>query len=82
MLRGAEVGLSQGLTVGKVCRRLEISEQTYYRRRKQHGGMKISQAKRLKELEREIGPEFTAEVVRKWLESVGVRTLFIEPESP
>ena len=31
MLREAEVGLSQGLTVGKVCRRLEISEQTYYR---------------------------------------------------
>ena len=35
MLREAEVGLSQGLTVGKVCRRLEISEQTYYRWRKQ-----------------------------------------------
>jgi transposase-like protein len=53
MLREAEVGLSQGLTVGKVCRRLEISEQTYYRWRKQYGGMKISQAKRMKELERE-----------------------------
>lgn len=35
MLREAEVNLSQGLTVGKVCRRLEISEQTYYRWRKQ-----------------------------------------------
>jgi len=43
------------LTVGKVCRRLEISEQTYYRWRKQYGGMKISQAKRMKELERENG---------------------------
>jgi len=47
--------LAQGLTVGKVCRRLEISEQTYYRWRKQYGGMKISQAKRLKELESENG---------------------------
>ncbi|MBU0769639.1 MAG: transposase [Proteobacteria bacterium] len=36
MLREAEVGLSQGLTVGKVCRRLEISEQTYYRWRINH----------------------------------------------
>ncbi len=55
MLREAEVGLSQGLTVGKVCRRLEISEQTYYRWRKQYGGMKISHAKRMKELECENG---------------------------
>ncbi len=55
MLRQAEVSLSQGLTVGNVCRRLEISEQTYYRWRKQYGGMKISQAKRMKELERENG---------------------------
>ncbi len=55
MLRKAEVSLSQGLTVGKVCCRLEISEQTYYRWRKQYGGMKISQAKRMKELERENG---------------------------
>jgi transposase-like protein len=43
------------MTVGKICRRLEISEQTYYRWRKQYGGMKISQAKRMKELERENG---------------------------
>ena len=53
MLREAEVSLSQGLTVGRVCRQLGISEQTYYRWRKQYGGMKISQAKRMKELERE-----------------------------
>ena len=50
MMREAEVSLSQGLTVGKVCRRLEVSEQTYYRWRKQYGGMKISQAQRMKEL--------------------------------
>ena len=55
MLREAEVGLSQGSTVGQVCRRLGISEQTYYRWRKQYGGMKVSQAKRMKELEHENG---------------------------
>jgi transposase-like protein len=42
-------------TPEKIIRRLEISEQTYYRWRKQYGGMKISQAKRMKELERENG---------------------------
>jgi putative transposase len=55
MLREAEVSLAQGLTVGQVSRQLGISEQTYYRWRKQYGGMKISQAKRMKELERENG---------------------------
>jgi len=55
MLRDAEVSLAQGLTVGQVSRQLGISEQTYYRWRKQYGGMKISQAKRLKELESENG---------------------------
>jgi transposase-like protein len=53
MLREAEVALSQGMTVGQVCRQLSISEQTYYRWRKQYGGMKISQAKRMKDMERE-----------------------------
>jgi len=55
MLREAEVRLFQGLTVGQVSRQLGISGQTYYRWRKQYGGMKISQAKRMKELERENG---------------------------
>ena len=55
MLREAEVSLAQGLTIGQVSRQLGISEQTYYRWRKQYGGMKISQAKRMKELERENG---------------------------
>ena len=53
MLREAEVALSQGLTVGQICRQLSISEQTYYRWRKQFGGLKISQAKRMKDTERE-----------------------------
>jgi putative transposase len=52
-LREAEVLLSQGQTVQQVARSLEISEQTYYRWRKDYGGMDKSQAQRLKELERE-----------------------------
>ena len=54
-LREAEVLLSQGQTVQQVARTLEISEQTYYRWRKEYGGMDKSQAQRLKELERENG---------------------------
>jgi putative transposase len=53
MLREAEVALAQGMTVGKICRQLSISEQTYYRWRKHYGGMKISQAKRMKDIELE-----------------------------
>ena len=52
-LREAEIGLSQGDTVGPICRRLGISEQSYYRWRKEYGGMKVNQARRLKELEKE-----------------------------
>ena len=55
MLREAEIALVQGMTVGEVSRQLSISEQTYYRWRKQYGGMKVSQAKRLQDLERENG---------------------------
>ncbi len=53
MLREAEVALAQGMTVGQVCRQMSISQQTYYRWRKQYGGLKISQAKRLKDMKRE-----------------------------
>jgi transposase-like protein len=52
-LREAEVLLSQGQTVGDVCRALNISDQTYYRWRKEFGGIRTDQARRLKELERE-----------------------------
>ena len=52
-LREAEVLLSQGQTVKQVVRALEVSEQTYYRWRKEYGGMDKTQARRLKELERE-----------------------------
>jgi transposase-like protein len=53
MLREAEVLLSQGSTAIEVCRKLGITEQTYYRWRREYGGMRVEQAKRLKELERE-----------------------------
>ena len=53
MLREAEVLLSQGQRTGEVCRHLGVSEQSYYRWRKEYGGLKVDQAKRLKELEKE-----------------------------
>ena len=45
--------LSRGLRVPLVCKKLGSSEQTYYRWRKEYGGLRLDQAKRLKELERE-----------------------------
>lgn len=53
MLREAEVRLSQGATVGAICRGLGVSEQSYYRWRREYGGLKVDQAKRLKDLEKE-----------------------------
>jgi putative transposase len=53
MLREAEVAMAQGQTVGQVCRSLGIVEQTLYRWRREYGGLKIEQAKRLKALEQE-----------------------------
>ncbi len=55
MLRETEVELSKGQTVVQLSRKLGITDQTYYRWRKEYGGMKIDQAKRLKELEVENG---------------------------
>jgi transposase-like protein len=52
-LREAEVLISQGSTAKEAARHLQISEQTYYKWRRQYGGMRINQAKRLKELEKE-----------------------------
>ena len=54
-LREAEVLLSQGSTVGELSRKLGITEQTYYRWRREYGGMRLEQARRLKELEKENG---------------------------
>ncbi len=52
-LREAEVELGKGQTTGDVVRKLGITEQTYYRWRKEYGGLRLDQAKRLKELEKE-----------------------------
>ena len=52
-LREAEVILSQGSNVGEASRKIGVTEQTYYRWRREYGGMRIDQARRLKELEKE-----------------------------
>jgi hypothetical protein len=53
MLRKAEVLLSTGKTAGEVCLEPNISEQPYYRWRNEYGGMRVDQAKKLKQLEKE-----------------------------
>jgi len=53
MLREAEVLLAQGSTAADAARKLGITEQTYYRWRREYGGMKVDQARRFKELEKE-----------------------------
>jgi putative transposase len=53
MLREAELVVNQGQTVAQACRKIGVTEQTYYRWRKEYGGMGLEQARRLKELERE-----------------------------
>ena len=53
LLREAEVRLGRGETIGGICRAFEISEQSYYRWRREYGGLKLDQAKRFKDLERE-----------------------------
>jgi putative transposase len=52
-LREADVLLSQGKPVAEVCRALGVTDVTYYRWRKEYGGLRVDQAKRLKELEQE-----------------------------
>ena len=52
-LRRADVELAKGQSVAAVCKLIEVTEATYYRWRREYGGMKVSQAKRLKELEKE-----------------------------
>ena len=55
LLRQADVDLGKGVTVPDVCRRLGISQQTYYRWRTKYGGMDPKMAKQLQELQKEIG---------------------------
>ena len=53
LLRQIEVEMANGKTTPQACKEAEITAQTYYRWRKEFGGLKLDQAKRLKELERE-----------------------------
>jgi transposase-like protein len=52
-LREAEILLNQGANVGEASRKIGVTEQTFYRWRKEYGGMRIEQAKKLKTLEKE-----------------------------
>jgi putative transposase len=52
-LREADVELAQGASIAQACRKIGITDQTYYRWRKEYGGLKVDQAKRFKELEKE-----------------------------
>ena len=54
-LREADVHLAKGQTVAQACKQIGVTGFTYYRWRREYGGMKTNQAKRLKELEREKG---------------------------
>jgi len=52
-LRQSDVLLSQGKTVAEICREIGVSDATYYKWRKDYGGLGVEQARRMKELERE-----------------------------
>jgi transposase-like protein len=55
VLRQIEVAIANGKTTPAACKEVGFTEQTYYRWRKEYGGLKVDQAKRLKELEQENG---------------------------
>ena len=52
-LREAEIHINQGIPIAEASRKIGITEQTYYRWRKEYGGLRIEQVKRLKSLEKE-----------------------------
>ena len=53
LFRLVEIATGQGMTAAQACKKLGFTEQSYYRWRKEYGGLQISQAKRLKDLEKE-----------------------------
>jgi transposase-like protein len=53
LLRQIEVDTSKGMTAGEACRKASVNEQTYYRWKKEYGGLRVDQARRLKALEAE-----------------------------
>ena len=52
-LREVEILISQGTSISEASRKIEVTEQTYYRWRKEYGGMRVEQARRLRDLEKE-----------------------------
>ena len=52
-LREAEVELAKGATVAQACKKIGVTDQTYYRWRSEYGGMRVDQAKRLKQFDKE-----------------------------
>jgi transposase-like protein len=52
-LKEAEIMLSHGITIALICKKIGVTDRTYYRWRKEYGGMRVDQARRLKELEQE-----------------------------
>ncbi len=52
-LRQADVELSKGSTIAQACKQIGITDQTYYRWRREYGGLKVDQARRMKDLEKE-----------------------------
>jgi putative transposase len=73
-LREADRLLGEGADVAEVARHLEVSEQTYHRWRNQYGGMKVDDAKRLRELERE-NAALKRIVADKELENLALREI-------
>ena len=66
-LQETEVRLSQGAKTGSICRDLGVSEQSYYRWRREYGGLKVSQARRLKDLEKENQRLRKAYPILRWM---------------
>src|SRR5271169_1946949 len=81
-LREVEVGLAGGRKVSELCRSIGVTEQTYYRWRAEYGGLKLDQAKRLKELERENArlKRAVADLTLDKLILKGRRGKFLSPE--
>ncbi len=80
-LREAEVGLASGQTVPEVCRTLGIAEQTYYRWRKEYGGLKVEQARRFPSIvfPPSLGQELGFLAAASWIGSSGLAPN-IEPQ--
>ena len=66
-LREAEIHINQGISISEASRKIGVTEQTYYRWRKEYGGLRIEQAKKLKNLEKENARLKKLVVRRRWI---------------